>query len=292
MAADRKTVVITGASGGFGRLSVELFARAGYRVVAALRGGRGHPACAEWPASVEVVDFHLDRPDTFAEVARQVGGELDVLINNAGYGLLGPTELHDNHAIRVLIDANVSGTIGVTRALLPALRARRGRILTVGSVLGQVTLPYYGLYAASKAALRAWNEALRYELRPFGVQATIVQPGGFRTSFLQRAVDVSARTAPEAYRSRFEALTHNLARMSEQGGDPRRVAARLLSLAERRRVPAQSLIGADAYALRALQIMVPGPIFRAVAGWIFERFLLRAATSARAPLALPEGGSQ
>jgi len=192
-----RTILITGATAGIGRTAALHLARRGHRVFAT---GRNENALAELQREAEGTALETLRLDvTSAEslaaarlvVERRTEGHgLDVLINNAGYGLLGPVELLDDAAVRAQFDTNVFGLLAVTRAFVPAMRERgAGRILNVSSIGGRVTFPFFGVYNATKYAVESLSDALRQELAPFGVHVSLIEPGVIRSEFADRAMD-------------------------------------------------------------------------------------------------------
>jgi len=273
-----RTILITGASSGFGQLAASLLVARGHHVVAALRGGAARLAAvysAEEVASgrLTALDLHLERPATFAAaralVEEKFGGRLDVLLNNAGYGLLGPAEDQSEEKLRHQLEVNFFGPALLTNLLLPALRAARGRILNVSSVAGFVSFPFYAVYSASKFALEGYSEGLAFELRPFGVQVGIVEPGGFRTGFSPTAAQATALVPTGSqYEAQSRAINHFLAeRVAKLVADPMIVARKLVKLCLRRRVPLRTVIGKDARAMAFLRWLVP----ERVRVWLIDR---------------------
>ena len=190
-----KSVLITGTSSGFGRLSALHFARLGGTVIASMRNMKGgkRPEAQELMdvASAEklklsVVEIDVTQDELVAagvaKAEKIAGGALDAVLNNAGIGLGGPAEMYDMENLKRAFDVNLFGYQRVARAALPKMRARReGLIIQVSSQLGRLTLPNIGAYCATKFAVEAMFEAMAYELAPFGVEATIIQPGGYPT---------------------------------------------------------------------------------------------------------------
>ncbi|OBY88852.1 MULTISPECIES: SDR family oxidoreductase [Pseudomonas] len=176
--------LITGCSSGIGRALADAFQTAGYQVWATARRDEDVAALGQAGFRGVLLDVN-DEPavERLAEqMLREVGG-LDVLINNAGYGAMGPLLDGGSQAIRRQFETNVFAVVGVTRALFPALRARRGLVVNIGSVSGVLVTPFAGAYCASKAAVHALNDALRLELAPFGVEVMEVQPGAIASNF-------------------------------------------------------------------------------------------------------------
>ncbi|CAD5107796.1 SDR family oxidoreductase [Zestomonas carbonaria] len=176
--------LITGCSSGIGRALADAFQAAGYEVWATARKAEDVSALA----AAGFVAVQLDVNDETAvaalgeRLARDTAG-LDVLINNAGYGAMGPLLDGGAEALRRQLETNVVAIVGVTRALFPALRAKRGLVVNIGSVSGVLVTPFAGAYCASKAAVHALTDALRLELAPFGIDVMEVQPGAIASSF-------------------------------------------------------------------------------------------------------------
>jgi NAD(P)-dependent dehydrogenase (short-subunit alcohol dehydrogenase family) len=183
-----RIVLVTGASSGFGRLTAETLARVGYRVFAGLRAsaGRNAAAAAELRAFAEPVELDVtDDASVERAVAHVVAaaGGVDVVVNNAGLGAMGVSEGFTVEQVRQLFDVNVLGPVRVNRAVLPHMRRRgAGLLVHVGSQLGRLAMPFYGVYGATKWALEGIADALRLELGPVGIDSVIVEPGAYPTN--------------------------------------------------------------------------------------------------------------
>jgi NAD(P)-dependent dehydrogenase (short-subunit alcohol dehydrogenase family) len=190
-----RSVLITGSSSGFGKLTALLLAREGATVFASMRnlqkGKRAEAAELADIASAEklklkaieidVRDADLVRSGVAAALAG-ANGRLDLLVNNAGIGLGGPIELNDEQAVFDQVDTNLLGYHRMARAVLPAMRKRgEGLIVSISSQLGRIVFPNIGVYCATKFGVEAMFETLAYEIAPFGVESTIIQPGGYPT---------------------------------------------------------------------------------------------------------------
>ncbi|MBN1478216.1 SDR family oxidoreductase [Candidatus Sumerlaeota bacterium] len=190
----QKIILITGATSGIGRDAALHLAKRGHHVFAT---GRRVDRLNELDRIDGIEALPLDVTDQASVdnlrgeiLSRTEGQGIDVLINNAGYGQNGPLEMLTDEEIRAQFEANVFGLLRVTRAFLPEMRARRaGRIVNIGSVLGLVTIPFTGIYCATKHAVEAINDSLRMELRPFGIQVVLIEPGGIQTEFDDRALE-------------------------------------------------------------------------------------------------------
>lgn len=190
-----KSVLITGTSSGFGRLTALHLARLGATVIASMRNvNNGERVEArelmqiaeEENLKLSVVEIDVLDETLIAsgvdEAEEIAGGAIDVLINNAGIGLAGPVEINDMDATRLIFETNLFGYLRMARAVLPKMRAReQGQIFNVSSQLGRILIPNLGMYCATKFGVEAMFETMAYELAPFGVEITIIQPGGYPT---------------------------------------------------------------------------------------------------------------
>jgi short-subunit dehydrogenase len=215
MSNTSKIVLITGATAGIGRFSALHLAKRGHHVIASGRNLAELAKLREEAAALVLPDGAKAKLDTvLLDVTSQTsiaaaqievdkltnGFGLDVLINNAGFGILGPTSEIDDSEMRRQYETNVFGLMNVTRAFLPKMRERRaGRIVNVSSLGGRVTLPYFGVYNSTKYALESLSDALRYELRAFGIDVSLIEPGVIRTNFEATAVDNLSRFSKTPY---------------------------------------------------------------------------------------------
>ncbi len=244
---------ITGASRGLGAAIVREALKRGHQVAATARDAesirRAFPeavaADALLPLNADVTDEQSVKQAVDAAVERF--GRIDVLVNNAGRGLLAAVEEATDKQARAVFDVNVFGVLNTLRAALPVLRAQRaGHVFNISSVGGFTIAPGWGLYGGTKFALEGMSEALHAELKPLGVRVTIVEPGGFRTDFLD---DSSLHTEPQAiddYRETAGATRdHVLAANHTQRGDPAKLAEILADLAEDDDPPLRIQLGSD-----------------------------------------------
>jgi len=247
--------LITGVSSGFGLELARTALARGDTVVGTLRQraqadtfeqlapGRAHAVLLDVTRDVDIA------PAIASAVKK--AGHIDVLVNNAGYGLFGAVEEISDSEARAVMDTNFFGALAVTRALLPHFRERRaGHIFNIASVAGFIGFPGCGLYAASKFALEGMTEALATELAPFGIRVTIVEPGGFRTNFSggslrQAALVIPAYAGTPSSRTREAIGQYN----GHEPGDPAKAAAAILAALEAPEAPLRLLLGADAVSM-------------------------------------------
>ncbi len=238
---NQRVAVITGASSGFGRLTAEALAAAGWRVYAGVRNVADRNADAAKrlrEAGVMVVELDVtDDASVDAAAARvlEEAGAVDVLMNNAGSGYFGIIEAFTPAAIERQFAVNVFGPLRVNRAFLPSMRyRRRGLIVYVSSTLGRYVLPFSGPYAASKWAIEAFAEVSSYELAPFGVDVTILEPGAFRTEIFAKftGADDAARIVSYGDVPKYAEVLTSAFDQEMEGRDPAEVARAVLNLAE------------------------------------------------------------
>jgi NAD(P)-dependent dehydrogenase (short-subunit alcohol dehydrogenase family) len=200
-----KTILITGSSTGFGRDTAETLARAGHTVFASMRNpqaqNRDH-AQALRKNGIEIVELDVGSDTSVERAVKEVLARthrVDVLVNNAGIALAGVTEAFTPDQARVVFNTNVVGLLRTSRSVLPAMRQQGdGLIINIGSILGRVTFPFFGIYGASKFAVEALTDSLRYEVSQLGIDVVLVQPSAFPTPMytsIQQPADSDRATA-------------------------------------------------------------------------------------------------
>ncbi|WP_172147701.1 MULTISPECIES: SDR family oxidoreductase [Pseudomonas] len=268
------TVLITGCSSGIGRALADAFKQAGYQVWATARketdlatlGAAGFTA-----VQLDVNDgLGLGR---LAERMQAEIGGLDVLINNAGYGAMGPLLDGGVEAMRRQFETNVFAIVGVTRALFPLLRRNKGLVVNIGSVSGVLVTPFAGAYCASKAAVHALSDALRLELAPFAIEVMEVQPGAIASSFGANASQQAEQLLDEA--SPWWPIREGIrarARASQDNPTPASHFARdLLAAVQRGKRPRLLRLGNGSRALPLMAALLPKSLLEAV---LKKRFVL------------------
>lgn len=237
-----QVILITGASTGIGAALAQLLAThfPGIGLVLAARRPERLEAaavqCREAGARVLVVPTDMGRTEqvqVLADKAVDYFGKVDGLVNNAGYGQMGPVELLPPAAITRQFEVNVFGTITLMQALIPVMRSQGGgRIINLSSLAGQIAFPMNGIYCASKFALEGLSDALRRELAPFNIQVVVVEPGPVKTEFFATAAQEAARAIPNPERSPYRAAFVKLSQIERnlalQFWNPERVARVIL----------------------------------------------------------------
>lgn len=249
--SNQRVWFITGASSGFGRLLSEEVLKKGGKVVATARGlDKVADLEAKYPQTAKALALDVtDAGQVDSAVAQAIAqfGRVDVLVNNAGYGVAGAIEEVSEAEFTPMFETNVFGLLRVTRALLPQLRKQRsGHILNLSSIGGVVAGPGIGFYNATKFAVEGLSEALAAELAPLGIRVTIIEPGPFRTDFLGRS-GVLAKTRIADY----DATAGNMRRYfaendGKQRGDPHRAVQAMIQIVESSEPPLRLLLGASA----------------------------------------------
>jgi NAD(P)-dependent dehydrogenase (short-subunit alcohol dehydrogenase family) len=229
-----KTALVTGASSGIGEACALRLVGAGWRVYAGVRRAGDAPEGTD-----EVLLDLTEPPDLGID-------ELDGLVNNAGIAVAGPLEFLTADELRRQLEVNVVGQLRIVQMLLPALRACRGRIVNVGSISGRSALPFIGAYAMSKFALEAMSDALRLELRPWGIHVAIVEPGTIRTQMWTHERPDPPPEAMQLYGTRIAAFRDFALKRSEAGAPADAVAKVVEKALVDDRPRTRYLVGRDA----------------------------------------------
>ena len=248
-----RTWFVTGASRGFGALIAEEALAKGDAVVATARDPKSvtqrlgnHPNLLAVALDVTQESQAL----AAAKTAIERFGRIDILVNNAGYGLLGAVEEASAEEVESVYRTNVFGLLAVTRAVLPHMRQQRsGRVLNISSVGGYRGFAGWGIYCSTKFAVEGLSEALAMELAPLGVHVTAVEPGYFRTDFLDASSLVVAPDVIEDYDATSGEVRRVAARLNHsQPGDPKKLAAAMVTLVDAKTPPLRLPLGTDTLA--------------------------------------------
>lgn len=263
-ASTKKTILVTGASTGFGNLATKRLLTDGYHVLASMRqpAGKNREAAegllafaAEQGRELHILDIDVTDPASIERgvaAGLDLAGSIDVLLNNAGQAYFGPFEAFSDAQLRAQFDVNFFGAAAMIRAVLPGMREQgQGLLINVSSGLGRSVFPGTGVYSATKYAMEAMSEAIRYEASMFGVDSVTVEPGAFHTEIANRFVGPDR----EATRAAYGQLGNTVEQWQESlgdyfgagGGDPKEVVDAITQLieADPAERPARVAVGAD-----------------------------------------------
>ena len=222
-----KTILITGSSSGIGKATALHFAAQDWNVVATMRTPE---KAGDWAKHSTITLTRLDvrEIDSIHQAINDTinkFGQIDVVVNNAGYGLVGPFEASTHEQIQRQFDTNVFGLMIVCRAIIPHFRAQEdGIIINVASMGGRITFPLYSLYHGTKWAVEGFSESLQFELQPFNIRVKIIEPGAIKTDFYHRSMDVISKPGLTAYDAYVNRAMPNMNRFGETAPGPEKVA--------------------------------------------------------------------
>ncbi|SDS72137.1 NADP-dependent 3-hydroxy acid dehydrogenase YdfG [Mucilaginibacter mallensis] len=248
-----KVWYVTGASQGLGLTLVKKLLDHGYRVAATSRDARTLSQAVGLidkdrflPLAVDL--NNLDCIDESIQQTLAAFGRIDVVVNNAGYGMAGTVEEITQQDIRNIFNVNVLATVNVVRGILPVMRSQRsGYIINMGSVAGFVGAPGWAVYSATKAAVAAFSEVISLDVKEFGIKVTVVEPSGFRTGFLTKDSLAYTESKIDGYQAVKDTQERYLAANGKQPGDPDKASEILIELAESEQPPLHLYLGQDAY---------------------------------------------
>jgi short-subunit dehydrogenase len=219
-----KTVFITGASSGIGKATADLFLSKGWNVVATMRSPEKQ---RDFTLSDKLLVLPLDvtnKSSISKAIAEAIThfNKIDVVVNNAGFGLLGPLENATDEQIKTQFDTNLIGLIHVTKEFIPHFKGfNGGTFINISSMLGKITLPFFSLYASSKFAVEGFSEALRYELHDYNVKIKLVEPGTIKTNF-NKSEELTLKDLDQ--NPRFKKVIEGINKKGAQGTEPKKVA--------------------------------------------------------------------
>ncbi len=248
----QSVILVTGASQGIGYAVAEGFAKAGYRVIGVARN---------LPKTKPMFDAQImdvtqaQSIQTVLTYIKSTYKQLDVLINNAGYGIAGAVEETPVEEVKRLFEVNVMGLHQVTQTMLPLLKVTKGLIINIGSVAGDFTIPFQTFYSMTKSSVATYTEGLRQELKPFGIRVVNVKPGDTKSNFSNQRQRLTKPTSP--YRTRFE---RSLAVMEkdEKGGLPASSVYKVcLRLVTQKNPPIHVTVGLQYKILQFLKWLLP-----------------------------------
>lgn len=244
--------LITGSSTGFGRALAEAVLAHGDRVIATARKPEQLQELIEhYPDTAKAIALdvtNLEQIQTALPTAQQAFGTIDVLVNNAGYGLIGALEEVSEEQIRRNFETNLFGAINMMRAILPIMRQQgRGHILNMSAIAGFTNELGFSIYGGAKFALEGVSEAVQGEVAPFGIKVTIIEPGPFRTDFIGRSLDRATASMPEYEPTVGKFLNFLNTIEGKQPGDPVKAANAIIQMVESNNPPLRFVLGKYAY---------------------------------------------
>lgn len=257
-----KTLFITGSSTGLGRATALLFAQRGWKVIATMRKPEGDPLASTEGVTLLRLDVTKPAEIEAAVKAALALGPVDVVFNNAGYGLAGPLEGTSDEQLTAELDTNLLGTMRVTKAFVPSFRERgSGVFIATTSIGGLVTFPFNSSYHATKWALEGWSESLAFELGRFGISVKTVAPGGIKTDFAGRSLVVAQHPAYAALMAKVYAVFRDPAREANRSS-AEEIALVVWEAATDGKDQVTYVAGADAKALYAQRVAAGAEAFR------------------------------
>jgi len=258
-----KAIFITGSSSGLGRAAAKLFAAKGWIVIATMRNPNGEKELTKIPG-VTLMALDITDPQQIQSVAEQVvvSGGVDVVFNNAGYGLAGPLEgLSDEQVLRV-VNTNMLGPIRTTKAFIPHFREKRsGLFINTTSIGGLMTIPFNSIYHATKWALEGWSESMAFELNQFGIGVKVVEPGGIKTDFFTRSLDTGRHPDYDVLVDKVMSAFTDPKRMATYS-TPEQIAEVVYEAAIDGNDQLRYVAGADAKATYAMRLQMGDEAFR------------------------------
>jgi NAD(P)-dependent dehydrogenase (short-subunit alcohol dehydrogenase family) len=270
--ASERTALITGASTGIGRATAHHLDSLGWRVFAGVRKEADADSLREADGRVEPVTIDVTDEASIAAVAERIDSEslggLAGLVNNAGVALAGPLEGLPVAEVREQIEINLIGQVAVTQAMLPTLRNAQGRIVFLSSIGGRIALPFNGPYSASKFGLEAIADSWRQELAPWGIEVSLIEPGGVATPIWDKGVAEAERISEdmppqidELYGERIEKFRKLAAQAGSSGIAPQEVAEAITEALTARRPKTRYLMGRDAKMRARVKSLIPDRTF-------------------------------
>ena len=277
----RRTVLITGCSSGFGKLLVNAFLDSGWRVIATMRNAEQRAdmfadTAEKYGERLVIASLDVtsasDREAIVDVINGLDGSSLDCLVNNAGYALWGALETCNETQLREQYEVNLIAPVMLIKKLLPFLRASKGAVINVSSLMGFMGFPMSSTYCSSKAGLSMLSESLSHELESFGVRVHSVEPGGFKTGFVTNSLwGDELHEDYESHTSGFQSFQDKL--NSGEGNDPAPVVKRIVELATNRESTLSHQVGADAKLSKLMQKSLPESVRMRLMGTMFRRIL-------------------
>ncbi|WP_205514534.1 SDR family oxidoreductase [Longitalea arenae] len=254
-----KTIFITGASTGLGKATAKLFASRGWKVIATMRKPQNEKELDKID-NITLLPLDVTDPVQIKETTAKAmhSGDIDVVFNNAGYGLMGPLESTSDEQVVRQLHTNLLGVIRVTQAFIPFFREKeKGLFINTTSIGGLITFPFSSVYHATKWALEGWSESMGFELKKIGVSIKTVSPGGIKTDFLNRSADMTSHPAYEQWMNKmFSQINEDHFTSAEQ------IAEVVYEAATDGKDKLRYVAGEDAKALYAQRLQLGDEAFR------------------------------
>lgn len=238
---NKPIAIVTGSSSGFGLLTTLELAKSGFHVIATMRNPEKSSTLISeanqlhLQSNITIHQLDVTSQDSINQIDKlmETFGRIDVLVNNAGYAAAGFIEELPMEEYRKQFETNVFGVMAVTKAVLPTMRKQRqGKIINLSSISGVVAFPGMSPYVASKHALEGWSECLRLEMKPFGVDVILVEPGSYKTNIWSTGKQITRTQLDSPYHSLMEGMENYIQLGAEKFGDPREVAEIIANIAK------------------------------------------------------------
>jgi NAD(P)-dependent dehydrogenase (short-subunit alcohol dehydrogenase family) len=260
---DQKTIFITGSSSGLGRATAKLFASKGWKVIASMRNPSNEKQLGKIPG-ISLMSLDITDPRQIERVEQEVvaSGGVDVVFNNAGYGLSGALEALTDEQILRVVETNMLGAIRTTKAFIPHFRQKgAGLFINTTSIGGLMTVPFNSLYHATKWALEGWSESMAFELNQFGIGIKTIEPGGMKTDFFTRSLDTARHPAYDGLVKRVMGIITDPKQMATYSS-PEQIAEIVYEAATDGKDQLRYVAGSDARAMYEMRLQIGDEAFR------------------------------
>jgi NAD(P)-dependent dehydrogenase (short-subunit alcohol dehydrogenase family) len=264
------TIFIAGSSSGLGRAAAKLFSARGWKVIATMRNPEKEKELAGLPGVV-LLPLDVTKPEQIERAAAEAigSGGVDVVFNNAGYGMAGPLEGLSDEQILRMVNTNLMGAIRTTKAFIPHFREKRaGLFINTTSIGGLITVPFNSIYHATKWALEGWSESMAFELNQLGIGMKTVSPGGMKTDFFTRSFEAGRHPAYDALVDKVMSAVTDPEQMAAYS-TPEQIAEVVFEAATDGKDLLRYVAGADAKATYAMRLQLGDEAFRKAMGQRF-----------------------